>query len=100
MAGEWQHNFLWGTAAALFAGVYGLVGKHLLNHMRKKDMEDVTTSLQEHREEYKRLLSIVQYRDNCSEIVRRQDEAHTRTHELLRDIDKKVDKLTDKMLEQ
>jgi len=100
MAESWHDSFLWATAASLFAGIYALLGKHLWTHFRKKDLEDVTTSLQQHREEYKNLLKIVQYRDNCTEIVRRQDEANTMTHELLRRLDSKVDKLNEKISTQ
>jgi len=83
---DWHDNFLWGTAAALFAAIYVLFYRHGRNHVEPAQIAEQNNIINA-------LKKDVQFRDNCAEIVKRQDGQHKQTHEMLVRVLDKLDQL-------
>lgn len=62
MADEKTEFWIWGAIIAATTGLYGFFIRHIIGHVSA--------------EEIKTLKQNVQYKDNCTEIVKRLDENH------------------------
>jgi hypothetical protein len=76
MADDKTEFWIWGAIIAALTGMYGFFIKHIVGHVSMDD--------------YKERGKQVQYRDNCIEIVKRQDERH-------RELCKKLDQIWEKL---
>ncbi|MBN2314462.1 MAG: hypothetical protein JXM79_11070 [Sedimentisphaerales bacterium] len=76
-----MHKWILGPLIAAVVGLYGIILKHILHHVRvdgiERNASDVAT-----------LKNSVQFKDNCREIVLRQDGRHE-------EVCKKLDNLDD-----
>lgn len=77
MEDETTGKILWGGVIAAITGLYGFFVRHAINHVA--------------RDEIKTLKANVQYKDNCEEIVKRQDERHKEVCDKLNRILDKVE---------
>lgn len=69
MEDEKTQFWILGVIVAAITGIYGILVKHLFNHVSAKSIDE----LKDH----------VQYRDTCTEIVKRQDENNKQVHDKL-----------------
>lgn len=82
MANENEWRIL-GPLIAAMVGLYGLFIKHVIGHLGQEPILD-------NKKEIQRLKEVVQYKDNCEQIVKRMDENHSETC-------RKLDRIWDKI---
>ena len=97
-----QHQeIFWGATIMSITTIIGVLGKHLWGHVQREDLAETKNSVKElngkHNRELEHLKANVQYRDNCVEIVKRQDSLHQTTQDMVTRVLNKLDKLEAKL---